>query len=324
MSVTLTFASGRYDRVAALFDGRVSIPDVTLRHVALSPEELFPRAIRGGEFDIFELSCGAYLIRRSQGLSDIVGLPIFLSRSFRHSGIYIRTDRGIATPEGLRGRVLGVPDYWMTGAIWMRGLLSDEYGVQPDEVAWRTGGLNRPRIPALTAASLPPSLQVEEISPHDTLSEQLRRGDLDGILTSDVPDSFRQKAPHVDRLFPNYRVAEQDYARRTGLHPIMHLLAVRRRVLKDRPKLASQLTQALTAARDLALADLSELSAIHMTLPWATSYAAEAQDVLGSKFWPYGLDANQAELETLIRYAFEQKLIPRRPAIGEFLHDEPT
>jgi 4,5-dihydroxyphthalate decarboxylase len=199
----------------------------------------------------------------------------------------------------------------MTGAIWMRGLLSDEYGVQPDEIGWRTGGLNRPRIPALTAASLPPSLQVEEISPHDTLSEQLRRGDLDGILTPDVPDSFREKVPYVGRLFSNYRVAEQDYARRTGLHPIMHLLALRRRVLEEQPKLATHLMQALTEARDLALADLSELSAVHTTLPWTASYAAEVSDVLGYKLWPYGIEANREEIETLIRYAFEQQLILR-------------
>lgn len=317
MGVTLTFACGRYDRVAALFDGRVAISEVALRHIALPPEELFPRALRGGEFDIFELSCGAYLIRRSQGFSDIVGLPIFLSHSFRHSGFYIRTDRGITKPEDLRGRILGVPDYWMTGAIWMRGLLSDDYDVGPQEIAWRTGGLNRPRIPAVTAPKLPRDLRITEIASHDTLSEQLRRGEIDGILTSDIPESFREYAPHVGRLFENYRVAEQDYARRTGLHPIMHLLAVRLAVLEKFPELSESLMHAFAMARDCALADLSELSAIHATLPWAASYAAEAREVLGDKLWPYGIEENRGEIETLTRYAYEQNLIPHQLSVGD-------
>ena len=215
----IVFASGRYDRVAPLLDGRVSIPGVTLEHIALPPEELFPRALRGGEFDVFEVSCGAYLIRLAQGATDIVGLPIFLSRSFRHSGFYIRTDRGIATPGDLRGRILGVPDYWMTGAVWMRGLLSDEYNVSARQITWRTGGLNRPRVAALGSVTLPTDLEVAEIADDDTLSEQLRRGEIDGILTSDIPACFRENAAHVARLFPDYRAAEQDYARRTGLHP---------------------------------------------------------------------------------------------------------
>jgi 4,5-dihydroxyphthalate decarboxylase len=317
MSTTLTCACGRYDRVAALFDGRVTIPGATLSHIALPPEDLFPRALRRGEFDIFELSCGAHLIRRSQGHTDIVGLPIFLSRSFRHSGIYIRTDRGIAKPEDLRGRILGVPDYWMTGAIWMRGLLSDEYNVQPSEIEWRTGGLNQPRVPALTAPQLEPQLRISEIGSDDTLSRQLVRGEIDGILTSDVPDSFRASAPHIGRLFANYRAAEQEYARRTGLHPIMHLVAIRRTVFEKRPQLADHLMQAFTAARDLALADLSNLSAIHTTLPWTASYAADAQNILGDKLWPYGTEANRTEIDTLVRYAFEQKLISRPLTIDE-------
>jgi 4,5-dihydroxyphthalate decarboxylase len=167
-------------------------------------------------------------------------------------------------------------------------------------------------------------VQVEEIAPHDTLSDQLRRADIDGILTSDVPDCLREKAPHVDRLFPNYRVVEQDYAGRTGLHPIMHLLAVRRHVLDEHPQLADLLMQALTDARDLALHDLSELSAIHTTLPWAASYAAEVREVLGDKLWPYGLGANRAEIDTLVRYCLEQKLISRHLTADELFHYRQT
>jgi 4,5-dihydroxyphthalate decarboxylase len=309
MTATLSFACGRYDRVAALFDGRVSVPGVRFEHIVLPPEELFPRALRGGEFDVFELSCGAYLIRRSQGHDDIVGVPIFLSRSFRHSGIYIRTDRGIAKPEDLRGRVLGVPDYWMTGAIWIRGLLADEHNVQPDEIEWRTGGLNRPRTSALTTQQVPPELRISEIGSDNTLSRLLVRGEIDGIITSDIPDSFG--ALHIGRLFADYRVAEQEYARRTGMHPIMHLVAIRRSVIDKLPHLTNHLMQALTVARDLAIADLSNLSAIHATLPWASSYIVDAQNVLGGKFWPYGIESNRTEIDTLVRYAFEQNLISR-------------
>jgi 4,5-dihydroxyphthalate decarboxylase len=199
----------------------------------------------------------------------------------------------------------------MTGAVWMRGLLSDEYKVLPREIVWRTGGLNRPRVAALAAVALPPDLQISEIADGETLSAQLRRGELDGIVSSEIPECFCDKASQVTRLFPDYRSAEQDYARRTGLHPIMHLLTVRRPVLQAHPQLRERLIDAFIAARDLAVDELYELSAIHVTLPWAASYAAEARGVLGKSFWPYGVDANRADIETLTRYVYEQGLVPR-------------
>lgn len=308
MTLSLVLACGDYDRIRPLLDGGAPIEGVRFEHLALRPGQLFPRALQGGEFDLFELSASAYLSHIARGNRDLVGLPVFVSRAFRHSGIYIRTDRGIDTATDLRGKRVGVPDYAMTGAVWQRGFLADDHGVSASDIQWFTGGLERPGASSLGTFAPPANLSVTPIGTADTLSTLLERGQLDALLSSEQPSALARSPHRIARLFPDYRAAEQAYYRRHRLHPIMHLIVVRRRIVERHPELPARLYQAFCEAKRIALAQLSELSALPVALPWLGQAYDDARTLLGEDIWPYGVEANRRELETLLRYAREQGL----------------
>lgn len=308
-AVELHFASGGYDRVQPLLDGRVTIPGVRFRHVALTPEELFPRALQNKEFDIFEMSLSGFVRRIARGQNDLVGLPIFISRAFRHSAIYIRTDRGIVEPQDLKGKVVGVPDYAMTGAVWVRGFLHEDYSVAPADMVWRTGGLHRAGH-STSGPSDHPGLDIAPIPQDRTLSELLASGGIDALISSATPEAFSTRCPGVGRLFADYREVEQAYFERTRLFPIMHLIVVRRSVLAQYGDLRPQLLRAFQDAKMLAIRDLSELSSLHTTLPWPTPEVDRTIALMGNDYWPYGVEPNQHALDAFVSFARQQNLIP--------------
>jgi 4,5-dihydroxyphthalate decarboxylase len=309
--IPLSIATGRYDRVAALRDGSVPIEGVDPTWLELEPEELFFRMARNQEFDAAEMSLSTHLMQVVRGSSAYVGLPVFLSRAFRHSGFYIRTDRGIASPADLRGRVVGVPEYQMTASVWQRGLLSDEYGVPASAISWRTGGQEQPGREERSPFTPPPGTEIRRIPDDRTLSGMLASGELDGLITARPPSCFLAGAPNVARLFPDPRAAEKDWFRRTRLHPIMHLLVLRRSLAEQHPWLASSLYKAFVQAKQRALLALDRGAALAVTLPWVAQELAETRAVLGPDPWPYGLKESRQDLLALIRYSHEQGLIDR-------------
>ena len=248
-SLQLTFGCGPSDRVAAIFDGRVRIEGCELSCFPIGPEEAFHRAFAGRDFDLTELSASSYLLATSRGEAAYFALPIFLSRVFRHSAYYIRTDRGIRSPEDLRGRIIGVPEYQMTAALWARGILSDEYGVKSQEIRWRNGGLNNPGRNERTPISLPPEFELKSIPSNATLSKMLETGELDAVITARAPACYTAGAPNVDRLFPDFRAAEEAYYQKARMFPIMHLLAIRRTLVESHPWLAASVTKAFYEAK---------------------------------------------------------------------------
>jgi 4,5-dihydroxyphthalate decarboxylase len=241
---------------------------------------------------------------------------LFLSRVFRHSSIYIRTDRGIATPEDLRGKRVGVPEYQMTAALWARGLLEDEYGVKPSDIVWRNGGLEQAGRTEKLALELPPDVKLTPLGPGETLSAMLAEGKLDALVSPRTPSCFG-KAPNVARLFSDYRAAERAYYKKTGLFPIMHVLAVRAELLKQHPWLASSLFTAFRQAKDIAIRELEEIGAYNVTVPWLASELADIRAVLGDDYWPYGLAKNHRSLEAALRYSHAQGLSVRPLTIEE-------
>ncbi len=279
-------------------------------------EELFIRALIGGEFDACEVSLSSYLIALSRGKTPYRALAVFLSRVFRHSAFYIRTDRGIARPEDLRGKRVGVPEYQMTAALWARGLLEDEYGVKPSEIEWRNGGLEQPGRSEKLALELPPDVKLTPIGPGETLSAMLAAGELDALLTPRTPSCF-DKAPQVARLFSDYRAAERAYAKKSGLFPIMHVLAVREELLRRHAWLASSLFAAFRQAKDIAIRELEEIGAYHVTAPWLAAELADIRAVLGEDYWPYGLAKNRPSIEAALRYSHAQGLSSRKLTIEE-------
>ena len=304
----ITIAAGDYDRTRAIRDGRVTVDGCDVTYLTLRPEELFFRAVRYAEFDVCELSFSSYLMQTQRGVSAYIAIPVFLSRLFRHSGFYIRTDCGIDGPADLKGKTVGVPEYQVTASLWQRGLLKDECGIEASEIKWRAGGLEQPGREERTPLHLPDAYDYQRIPDDKTLSGMLEAGEIDAVIAPPMPSCFWRGAPNVARLWPDYRTVKQDYYRRTGMHPIMHLVGVRKSLVEKYPWLPANLYKAFRQAKDIAIANLEYITALNVMLPWVGAEHEATRAVLGEDFWPYGLEVNSKEVETLIRYSHEQGL----------------
>jgi len=315
--LSLSVACQGYDRVRALVDGRVRIEGCRANFLPLGPEEAFFRAFRHAEFDVSELSFSSYLMTLDRGDPAYVALPVFPSRMFRHSAVYVRSDRGIAAPKDLKGRLVGVPEYQVTAAVWVRGMLQDEYGVKPSELRWRSGGLEEPGREEKLPLALPAEVELEPIAREKTLSRMLEGGELDALVAPRAPSCFVRGAPGVARLFPDFRPVEQAYFAMTGLFPIMHVIGIRRSLCEAHPWLAASVTKAFAQAKEQALAELADVTALAASLPWLPAEVEDTRRRMGADWWPYGVDANRRTLETLTRYAHEQGITRRRLAVEE-------
>jgi 4,5-dihydroxyphthalate decarboxylase len=310
--LSISVAVGDYDRVAAIKDGRVQIEGCDVTFLPLAAEEVFFRAFRSTEFDVTELSFSSTLIQTARGDCQYVGIPAFVSRVFRHGCIYIRTDRGIREPADLKGRLVGLPEYQMTAPVWMRGMLQDEYGVKPEDIAWRSGGQEQPGRDERTRIPPIPGLDLKPIPNDRTLVDIFVKGELDALFTARAPSCFVQGAPNIGRLFPNYREVEKAYWRKTKLFPIMHLVGIRKTLLEREPWLATSVYKAFVEAKELALQSVRDLTALNVTLPWVEAEALETIGMMGQDYWRYGVKECAHEIDTICRYSFEQGLSVRR------------
>ena len=313
----ISLSCGNYDRTQAIFDGRSPFEGCEVNAVSLEPEEAFHRAFRYGEFDVTEISMSSHMMTTARGDNQYVAVPAFLSRVFRQSGIYVRTDRGIKTPQDLRGKTIGVPEYQITANVWIRGILNDEYGVKPSDIKWVRGGIEEPGRGERAPIDLDPAIDLRQISDDKTLSEMLETGEIDGYIGARAPSCFLRGAPNVGRLFDNYIEAEKDYFRRTRIFPIMHMVGIRRTLVEQHPWLAVSVYKAFLKAKALAVKELDELCHLAVTLPWMVHHHNEAKALMGADYWPYGLDANKHVIETFSRYHFDQGLSKRKVAPEE-------
>lgn len=307
-NVNITIATNDYDRTRGIKDGQVKVDGCDVTYLTMLPEEMFFRAVRYAEFDVTELSFSTHMLQTQRGDAQYLGIPVFLSRVFRHSGFYIRTDRGIKTGADLKGKVVGVPEYQMTAAVWQRGLLKDEFGIEPWEIDWRTGGLEETGREERTPIDLPAKYSCERIGPDQTLSQMLESGELDAVISPPVPSCLQRNAPNIGRLWPQFRAAEQDYYRRTGIFPIMHILGVKKTIAEKYPWLPANLYKSFCRSKDLAVKELEALGALKISLPWIGAELAETRALMGPDVWSYGVDQNRKAIEALIRYSAEQNL----------------
>jgi 4,5-dihydroxyphthalate decarboxylase len=319
LRVPVSLACGAYDRTAALACGDIQPEGVDLTFLALPVEETFFRMARHREFDAAEMSLSSYLISLEQG-EPFVAIPAFVSRAFRHNGIYVSAGSGITTPGELAGRVVGVAEYQLTANVWIRGILAERHEVPVTSVRYRTGGLHQPGRVAKLEHQPPPGVDIEPIPAGCTLAEMLAAGDIDALYTPRVPASFADG--RVRRLFSDPRAEEERYFAATGIFPIMHVVVLRREVYEQRPWLAQSLYKAFERARREAAARLAETAAGASMLPWAYADAELTRSVMGGQFWTYGLDGNEETLRTFVRYSFEQGLISRQPSPAELFAPE--
>jgi len=318
--VPITIACGNYDRTRAIRDGRVKVEGCDVTYLPMYPEEIFHRAFKFQEFDVSEISFSSYIRTVSAGTAGYIGVPAFVSRIFRHSGIYLRRGAGIDKPEDLRGKRIGVPEYQITAVVWMRGLMQHEYGVKPSEIHWRSGGQEQAGREERTPLKPIPGLDLKAI-PHDkTLVGMLRDGELDALFTARAPSSFLAGEAHIARLFADTRAAERAYYRKTGLFPIMHLVGIRTALAEKYPWLATSVYKAFCEAKARAMIDLRDVNALMVSLPWLEAEANDTITIMGEDFWKYGAAENRREIEALTQYLHEQGLTDRKVAIEELFH----
>jgi 4,5-dihydroxyphthalate decarboxylase len=251
----LSFAIGNYDRTGALIDG------VDRVYMTLVPEDIFFRAFRAGEFDICELPLSSYTIQTARGERPYIAIPAFVSRAFRHTAIYVRTDR-IRRPEDLKGKKVGVPKYQLTATVWARALLSDDYGIYPEDIHWVRGGIESPTRPEKIAVDLPRGVRLDDAPEGATISALLQCGEIDAFIAPRPPSLVRRGHPHVGWLFPDPVAVAKDYFERTGLFPIMHVVGVRHTLAVWYPWLPGAILKALEQAKEGGLRALSDASAL--------------------------------------------------------------
>jgi 4,5-dihydroxyphthalate decarboxylase len=267
--------------------------------------------LRHREFDVAELSLSSYTVSMFREPRPFVAIPIFPSRFFRHSSIYINANSGIRGPKDLIGKRIGTPEYQMTAPVWIRGILSEHYGVPVDSVTYFTGGEEEPGRSEKIKLDLPPNIKVQPIGETQTLASMLASGEIDALHTARMPSTFSTQRGSVRRLFPNYKEVEQDYYRKTGIFPMMHTVAIRREVYEENRWIAQSLYKAFVEAQKRTYDDLYVTAALKAMLPWLTSHVEETRALMGDDFWSYGFERNRDTLATFLRYHHEQGLSKR-------------
>lgn len=319
-NLKLSLAMGNYDRTRAIVDGRVQIDGVDPMPMLLSPEEMFFRAFRHHAFDISELSLSSYSISVARGDPHYVAIPVFLSRAFRHTSVYIRTDKGIDKPEDLKGRRIGIAEYQLSANVWVRGILEEEYGVKPSDIIWVRGGMESSGRPEKIKVELPENIRMEEAPEGSTLNGMLETGDIDGFIGPRWPRCFAQRHPNVGRLFADSITAAEIYYEKTKIFPIMHVLGVRRSLAEEHSFLPAALLKAFTQSKRLAEESLSDTSATKVTMPFVEDTLNRVHALMGSDPWSYGVGKNTHVLNTFLDYHANQGLSPRRVEIEELFH----
>lgn len=311
---------GYLDRIRALELGTVSPEGIDLEVKSFELSALFQRVAQKADFDVAEMSASTYLMMRAVGDDRLVGLPVFVSRAFRHNMVVVNTESGIDGPADLRGKRVGVPTYQMTAAVWVRAALEHDYGVSPTEIEWWQGGYFSTDYEERRAHDTPPGVQLKH-NPDKSLRQMLMDGEIDAVLSFDA-SYYKQFAPRLRRLFPNYREVERDYFQRTGIFPVMHMVVLRKDIYDANPWVATSLMEAFVRAKRMGLRRLRDMNALAIAMPWIEDDLDEIDEVFGGDAFPYGFAQNRRVIEAMAQYAYEQGLAHRLVAPEELFARE--
>lgn len=319
--VHLTLAVGDYEHIRDVATGVVQPQGIALTPLVLPIEEIAFRQLKNFEFDIAETSFAKYISMTAAGNAPIVGIPVYPARLFRHSAIYVRKDSGIRDAKGLEGRVVGIPEWAQTAGVYLRGLLSEYYGVALDRIHWVQASVNEPGRAEKVTLNLPDHIHYES-RPDRCLSDMLVSGEIDAALTARPPNSFLRGDKGVARLFPDFRVEEETYHQETGIFPIMHIVTIRRSVCEAYPWVAANMQTAFEHAKNASIERMREMTTSRIPLPWGAALAEQLSEKMGGDPWPYGVSANLKTLDAFCRFAHDQYLTPSRLRVEDIFPQE--
>jgi 4,5-dihydroxyphthalate decarboxylase len=311
--LSLTLAISHYDHVTDLVTGRVPVEGIDLTCLGLQIEEIFFRTFNFLEFDVAEVSMAKYISLVSQGSAPLVAIPVFPSRVPRHSSIYVRRDGPVKTPADLANRKVGIPEWAQTAAVYSRGLLAHQYGVDLTSIQWVQAGVDQPGRMEKVKLKLPAGIKYSP-APDKSLSGMLVSGEIDAALSAHPPACFEERHPNIKRLFEDYLAIEEKYVKDTGIFPIMHTVAIRREVVERNPWVAMNLFKAFEESKRRSVARALNCTSSVLPIPWGYELARRAQELVGADLMPYGIDANRKTLEAFLQYAHEQGVTHRKLA----------
>lgn len=322
--LSLSFGGCDYwDRTRPLMDGTIRPTGIDLNYLVVPLQDLFRRVAQHAEFDAAEMSMSTYLAMVARGDTRFVGIPVFPSRNFRHSYLFVNTKAGIERPGDLRGRRIGVPEYQMTAALWIRAILQHDHDVHAREMRWFTGGLAAPGYVERAAINLPSDVNLTVIDESQTLEAMLDDGELDALISPVRPSSLVERRGMVRRMFPDYRAVEKDYYRRTKIFPIMHTVVLRREIYEADPWVVASLFEAFERAKLVGRERLLVTGPLAVALPWVPADLEEIDEVFGGADpWAYGIEPNRHVLEAMTKYSHEQGLASRKVTLDELFAAE--
>lgn len=308
--IPLTIATADYDHMRDFRDGFVSAEGLDPTWLTMEIHEIFTRFTFNREWEVSELSFAKYIAQATREKADITAIPVWTSRQFRFSSFYYNVNSGIREAKDFAGKRIAVPEWAQTAAVYTRGWLQHHAGVDLTSIHWVQAGTEQPGREEKVELNLPKGLEVERIN-DKSISEMLASGEIDGALVARAPKIFEQGHPDVKRVFPNYREMEEQYYDETGIFPIMHVVALRKDILKDNPWIARNLYNAFLEAKQRAIRRFTEISVSRYCLPWAVDHAEQMMKKFNGDFFPYGIEANRKTLEAFCRYALEQGIAHR-------------
>lgn len=315
-NIRLTMAIGDYDHVRDFTSGKVTAQGIDITHIDLSANEIFSRFTRLREWEVSEMSMARYVSLVSQGDPGMTAIPVFPSRIFRQSAIFIASERPIETAGELAGKRIGIPSWVQSAGVYARAYLTHQVGIPLTDIEWFQAGVNTPGRVDEVAPKVPAGVRYTPL-PDRSLIDLLLAGDVDAIITAQPPQLFQEGDPRIRRLFVDYRAVEEAYLRETGIFPIMHTVAIRQDVVDRYPWVPLNLFKALEAAKQRSLARMLDGRIARLPLHWYFDQAEKSKAMVGEDFWPYGVKANRTTLEAFLDYTHEQGATHRRVAVEE-------
>lgn len=321
--IRLSLAISYYDHVSDLVRGRVKAEGITLVPSEFPVEEIFYRMVMFAEWDVAECSMAKYVALVGTGTPPFRAIPVFPSRVFRQSSVYVASRSGIRSSGDLSGRRIGIPEWAQTAGIYVRAYLEHHCGVHLRDIHWVQAGVNEPGRMEKVKLSLPEGITIERVSDR-SLNQMLLAGDLDGIISAREPGAFLSRDPGIVRLWPDYRLVEEKYLRETGIFPIMHAVVIKTETLHRYPWVAMNLFKAFEEAKTNSLRHLLNSTTSRIPFAWSHDAALEAPKVFGEDPWPYGIEPNRPTLDSFLQFCYEQGVTTRRLQVEELFPQELT